>query len=70
MIPHKIYTAKLIKVPLKDKYFKIAGTLDGLIDFAIPDRGICTYQLTLADTKCLMAALASAIADVELNCLS
>lgn len=46
--------------------FKMAGTLDGYVDFAVPGR---TYQLSLDEARALIAALNSAVADVQANCL-
>jgi hypothetical protein len=62
----KTYTAKLFGVPIGDG-FKLAGTLDGFIDFAVPERG--TYQLTLDEARAMVAALTGAIEDVKANCL-
>ena len=47
--------------------FKIAGTLDGHIDFAVPSHG--TYQLTLGQARLMLVALSGAIEDVTTNCL-
>jgi len=46
--------------------FKLAGTLDGFIDFATP-RGIYVMSLEWAQSLC--DALQSSIADVKANCL-
>lgn len=63
------YSAKLFEVLFDDlKPFKVAGTLDGFVDFATPMGGP-TYPLSLDEARQLVAALNSAIHDVETNCL-
>jgi hypothetical protein len=47
--------------------FQLSGTLDGYIDFAVPERG--TYVLSLDEARALIAALNSAVEDVRANCL-
>lgn len=66
-MPAKTYKAKLFEVLIGISSFKLAGTLDGFIDFAIPDVG--TYPLSLDEARLLVAALTGAISDIEANCL-
>jgi hypothetical protein len=66
-MPRKTYTAKLIEVKWENRYFAVAGTLDGFIDLATPESG--TYCLSLDEAKRLSDALITSIADVKNNCL-
>lgn len=66
-MPTKTFVAKLIKVYWRKKLFKMAGTIDGFIDFAVP--GGRTYQLSVAEAEALIAALRDTIYDVKTNCL-
>lgn len=61
MLP-RTYTAKLFEAGSH----KVAGTLDGFIDLAMPG---CTYQLSIQEAEELATALSGAIADVKANCL-
>ncbi len=63
----RTYTAKLFEVAVGNYVFQFAGTLDGFIDFAIPQSG--TYPLSMAEAKEMVSALSHSIDDVEANCL-
>ena len=65
--PPPSYSAKLFEVNWENRVFKIAGTLDGFIDFATPESG--TYPLSLDEAERLAKALGDAIADVRKNCM-
>lgn len=68
VMPPKTYRAKLSQVGFDDcKVFKIAGTLDGFIDFAVPDGP--TFPLDIEEAQGIIAALQDAIADIAKNCL-
>lgn len=67
VMPPRTFTAKLFTVPWESNSFKLAGTLDGFIDLAVPCGG--TYPLSLGEAKQLASALTSAIVDIESNCL-
>jgi hypothetical protein len=60
--PSRTYTAKLFEV----EDFKVAGTLDGYLDLAVP--GV-TYQISPMKALALATALRSAVEDVRANCL-
>lgn len=62
-LPQRTYRAK----PFRAGDFLLSGTLDGYIDFALPECG--TYQLSLDEARALIAALNGAICDVRDNCL-
>lgn len=61
--PPRTYCAKLFEA----NDFKVAGTLDGYIDFAVP--GYKTFQLSMNEINDLVSALNDAVADVRSNCL-
>lgn len=61
-MPPLTFTAKLFEPGI----FKVAGTLDGFIDFATPNG---TYPLSLEEAGNLVEALSGAIADVKASCL-
>lgn len=65
--PARTYTAKLFRVPVSGHDFLISGTLDGYLDFALPNAG--TYQLSIAEARSLVAALNGAVCDITENCL-
>jgi hypothetical protein len=60
--PDRTYTAKLFEV----EDFKVAGTLDGYLDLALPGG---TYQISPTKALALAAALRAAVEDVRANCL-
>lgn len=61
------YRAKLFKVDhLNGEEFKVAGTLGGEIDLAVPTKGR-TFQLSVKQAKALANALFAAAKDVEKN---
>jgi hypothetical protein len=68
---HKTYTAKLEQLTASGLDIRIAGSLDGYIDFAVTpvDRPGLTYSLTRDDARRIIAALNAVIADVLENCL-
>ncbi len=66
-MPPRTYTAILFEVPHADGVFKLAGTLEGFIDFAFPQGP--TYLLTLDQAQRLAVALGKAVADVRANCM-
>ena len=66
-IPKNTFTAKLFEASWDTSVFKVAGTLDGLIDLAVPGGG--TYPLSLDEARGVIVALNNAIADVKANCL-
>jgi hypothetical protein len=61
--PPRTYCATLFEA----NEFKVAGTLDGYIDFAVP--GYKTFQLSMDEINDLVSALNGAAADVRCNCL-
>ena len=63
----RTYSAKLFTVECQHGDFKIAGTLDGFIDLAIPQGK--TLQLTPEEARTLAAQLQSSVEDIEKNCL-
>lgn len=71
-VPLRTYIAKQFEVAVGELSeqardgFKISGTLDGYIDFAVTR---ATYQLSLDEARALAAALNGAIRDVTANCL-
>jgi len=65
-MPKKTYVAKLHEAQWGPCILKVAGTLDGFIDLAMPGR---TYPLSLSEARALIAALSGTIADVEANCM-
>lgn len=65
MPPHT-YSAKLVEVQCGVSTFKLAGTLDGYIDFATPSG---TYVMSLEEAAKLSAALNIVVSDVEKHCL-
>ncbi len=67
-MPSRTYRARLVEVPCGDVAFKLAGTLDGFIDFAMPGGG-GTYSLSTAEAENLATALLRVICDVKINCL-
>lgn len=69
--PAKTYSAKLVELACSGLSIKIAGTLDGYIDFALTgaDGSYRTYSLTRDDAHRLIAGLHTVIADIEQNCL-
>jgi hypothetical protein len=66
-MPPQTYNAKLFSSPWEGKTFKLAGTLDGFIDLAVPKGG--TYPLSLEEARSLVDALNIAITDVQTRCL-
>lgn len=66
-LPPHTYRAKLFESPWETTCFPLTGTLDGFIDFAMPQGG--TYPLSLDEARCLVVALNASIADVKENCL-
>lgn len=66
-MPARTYVAKLFEAKWENAVFKVAGTLDGFLDFAAPGGG--TYPLTLEEAEGLVKALQSGISDVKANCL-
>ena len=67
IMPSPIYNAQLFQSPYATTQFKLAGTLDGFIDLAVPEGK--TYPLSLAEAEALAQALISAIGDVKTHCL-
>ena len=65
--PNRTYEAKAFTAPFETDCFQLSGTLDGLIDLAVPNGG--TYPLSVDEAKLLVVALNGAIADVQENCL-
>jgi len=65
-MPPRTYRAKLFEVRWENTSFRIAGTLDGYVDLAVPNG---TYPLSVEEAENLAAALIGAIADVRANCL-
>jgi hypothetical protein len=65
--PANTYTAKLFEVETASSLFKIAGTLDGFLDFAIEGKG--TRILTCEEALKLSDSLKDAVADLKANCL-
>ena len=67
----KSYSAKLHVLHVSGFDIHIAGTLDGLVDLAIitSNGKSRTYNLTCDDARALIAALHSAVSDVQQNCL-
>lgn len=63
----KTYRAQLFEMAGSGVNIKIAGTLDGFLDFALV--GDKTYILTCEEAKRLADLLIAAIADVKTNCL-
>jgi hypothetical protein len=61
--PPRTYSAKLFQAV----GFKVAGTLDGFIDFAVP--GGKTFQLSIEEAHDMVSALNGAVADIRANCL-
>lgn len=61
------YTAKLVEVLTDGFEFKMAGTLDGYIDFVVAPRR--THQLSIGEVRSIISGLEQAIRDVEQNCL-
>jgi hypothetical protein len=59
------YRAKLFTVPYGTKEFKIARTVDGFIDMAVPDDGGGTYNLSIVDAGRMIRALTEAIEDIK-----
>ncbi len=66
-MPARTFTAKQFESQWEIKLFRLSGTLDGFIDFAVPEAG--TYPLSLDEAKSLISALSEAVADVQANCL-
>lgn len=58
----KTYAAKAFHAAA----FEMSGTLDGYVDFVVPERG--TYQLSLEEVRSLIAALRDVESDIVLNC--
>jgi hypothetical protein len=60
----KTYVAKLEKLTVSGLDIRIAGTLDGFIDFAVTlvDGSSLTYSLTCEDARRIIAALGSVVA--------
>lgn len=63
----RTYEARRFEVATRPTDFTLAGTLCGAIDFAVHDGR--TYPLSPDEARQLAAALTSAAADVEANCL-
>lgn len=63
----RTYTAQPFFAESSCGAFQMSGTIEGLIDLAVPQGN--TYQLSIVEARILAAALLSAASDVELNCL-
>ena len=61
--PARTYTARLFMAC----EFKVSGTLDGYIDFAVPNGK--TFPLSPDEVVMLVTALNGALEDVRANCL-
>ena len=69
--PAKTYSAKLVELACSGLSIKIAGTLDGYIDFALTEAegSHRTYSFTRDDARQIIAGLHTIVADIERNCL-
>ena len=68
VMPASTYRAQLFTSPCGGSQFKIAGTLDGYLDLAMPDSG-GTWQISLNEARLLIQAMMAGILDVETSCL-
>jgi hypothetical protein len=66
-MPPRTYVAREFCCKWESKTFKISGTLDGFIDFAVPDMG--TFPLSPTEARAMANALLGAVEDVEKRCL-
>jgi hypothetical protein len=67
----KTYVARLSEIRTDGLVFKSAGTLDGLVDFAVQSGGrdSITYSLSIEGAAALARALLETVKDVRENCL-
>lgn len=64
------YRAKLERVNASGLDIKIAGTLDGMVDFAVTDSDSHrTYSISCEDARNISKALLAVADDIEKNCL-
>lgn len=66
-MPPRTFRAKAFEVSWENASFKVSGTLDGFVDFAVPGGG--TYPLSPDEARSLAIALNGSARDVEANCL-
>lgn len=66
-MPPQTYCAKLFEVACDGGVFRIAGTLDGAVDLALPEGG--TYVLAMETAQRLASALLDVTDDIRRNCL-
>lgn len=65
------YEAKLVVVHASGMTLKVAGTLDGYLDFLVQanDGRHLTHQITRDDARSIIAALHTVVDDITTNCL-